>query len=225
VKSLSRAAAAVACLSALALSAGSASAQGTAGTAAAPRRPDNGIRVIDIERAFKEHARYNAQIERLKETAKQMEAETNKAKQDIINMEKDLPTHRAGTPERTAMEEKVLKAKTELAARARMKQQELLEQEAKIYYFTYKEIQDEVAEYCRQTGVSLVLQYSSEKVDPANRMSIMKAMGNPVVHHTGIDITETLLKYINGNQPPAANNGKRADQAQQPDFGDIPRRK
>jgi Skp family chaperone for outer membrane proteins len=190
-----------------------------AAPAVAQTKPaDPGVRVIDIERAFKQHQRYNAEIEQLKELAKSMEAETNKEKQSIIDMEKDLPNLAAGSSERKALEEQILRRKTDLAARTRIKQQELLEKEAKVYYFTYKEIQDEVAEYCRQTGVSLVLQYSSDKVDPNNRMSIMKAMGNPVVHHSGIDITDSILKWLNQGSAAGARNG----QAQQPTG--VPRR-
>lgn len=191
--------------------------------AAPTKKIDAGVRVIDIERAFKQHARYNAQLEELKEIAKGMEAEVNKEKQEIIAMDKELATLKSGTEERKALDEKVLRRKTDLAARTRMKQQELVEKEAKIYYFTYKEIQDEVAVYCRQTGVSIVLQYSSEKVDPNNRTSIMKAMGNPVVHHEGIDITDKVLHYLNGAAPTASKTGNNA-QAQRPtDFGDVPR--
>lgn len=188
---------AVACLSAVCMLAAPLHAQNGA------KPIDPGVRVIDIERAFKQHKRYNAEIEQLKELAKSMEAETNKEKQAIIDMEKDLPNLAAGSSDRKAMEEQILRRKTDLAARTRIKQQDLLEKEAKIYYFTYKEIQDEVAVFCQQTGVSLVLQYSSDKVDPNNRMSIMKAMGNPVVHHSGIDITDKILFYLNKSAGPA----------------------
>ncbi|MEX2185441.1 MAG: OmpH family outer membrane protein [Pirellulales bacterium] len=193
---------AVACLSALCMLAGPAVAQ----TGAKPADP--GVRVIDIEQAFKKHIRYNAEIEQLKELAKTMEMETNKEKQSIIDMEKDLPNLAAGSSERKALEEQILRRKTDLTARTRIKQNDLLEKEAKVYYFTYKEIQDEVAVYCRATGVSLVLQYSSDTVDQNNRMSIMKAMGNPVVHHSGIDITDKILFYLNkGATPAGQNNG------------------
>jgi Skp family chaperone for outer membrane proteins len=192
---------AVACLSAVCVLAGPALAQNGA------KPIDPGVRVIDIERAFKEHRLYNAKIEELKELAKSMELETNKEKQSIIDMEKDLPNLTAGSSDRKALEEQILRRKTDLAARTRIKQNDLLEKEAKVYYFTYKEIQDEVAVFCRQTGVSLVLQYSSDKVDPNNRMSIMKAMGNPVVHHAGIDITDDVLKWLNKDAAPAGNNG------------------
>ncbi len=192
---------AVACLSAICMLAAPALAQNGAKPA------DPGVRVIDIEQAFKKHQRYNLQIEELKELAKSMELETNKEKQSIIDMEKDLPNLAAGSSERKALEEQILRRKSDLAARTRIKQNELLEKEAKVYYFTYKEIQDEVAEYCRQTGVSLVLQFSSDKVDPNNRMSIMKAMGNPVVHHSGIDITDKILFYLNKGAVPAGTPG------------------
>lgn len=209
---------AVACVSALSLLAGPVHAQ-TAGV-----KPGGvGVAVIDIERAFKQHQRDNAEIEQLKELAKSMEAETNKEKQSIIEMEKDLPNLAAGSSERKALEEQILRRKTDLAARTRIKQQELLEKEAKVYYFTYKEIQDEVAEYCRQTGTSLVLQYSSDKVDPNNRMSIMKAMGNPVVHHAGIDITDKILFYLNPKAGAPAGNAVPGVSQRQPTNVPRPR--
>jgi Skp family chaperone for outer membrane proteins len=193
-------AAVVACLSALCV-AGPAFAQTGA-------KPGTGaVAVIDIERAFKQHVRYNQEIEQLKELAKSMEVETNKEKQSIIDMEKDLPNHAAGSSERKALEEQILRRKTDFTARVKIKQQDLVEKEAKVYYFTYKEIQDEVAEYCRQTNTCLVLQYSSDKVDPNNRMSIMKAMGNPVVHQAGIDITDSIMKWINKGAAPANGPG------------------
>jgi Skp family chaperone for outer membrane proteins len=189
------------------------------GAPAPTKKIDAGIRVIDIERAFKQHVRYNQQLDELKEIAKGMEAEVNKEKVEIQEMDKTLLTLKSGTDERKALDEKILRRKTDLAARTRMKQQELIEKEAKIYYFTYKEIQDEVAVYCRQTGVSIVLQYSSEKVDPNNRTSIMKAMGNPVVHHEGIDITDKILYYLN----PRGSAAKGATDQANRDTGDVPR--
>jgi Skp family chaperone for outer membrane proteins len=210
---------AVACLSALCVLAGSVHAQ----TGAKPAGV--GVAVIDIERAFKQHKRYNAEIEQLKELAKSMEAETNKEKQSIFDMEKDLPNMAAGSSERKALEEQILRRKTDLTARIKIKQNELVEKEAKVYYFTYKEIQDEVAVYCQQTGTILVLQYSSDKVDPNNRMSIMKAMGNPVVHHSGIDITDKILFYLNPREgaPAGGNTAPGVSQRQGPNVPRPPR--
>jgi hypothetical protein len=87
--------------------------------------------------------------------------------------------------------------KTDLGAQAKIKQAEFMEKEAKIYFYIYQEVQEEVKYYSKVKGVSLVLMYSSEKADPNNRASIMRAMTNPVVHQQGIDITDVLLRELN----------------------------
>jgi hypothetical protein len=106
--------------------------------------------------------------------------------------------------------------KTDLGAQAKIKQAEFMEKEAKIYFYIYQEVQEEVKYYSKVKGVSLVLMYSSEKADPNNRASIMRAMTNPVVHQQGIDITDVLLRELNHRAGGAAGAAKAPSVSNRP---------
>jgi Skp family chaperone for outer membrane proteins len=169
-----------------------------------------GIRVIDIKRVFDEYGRFKAQIAELRDQVKAVEEQQKEEQRKILEMEKGLPELRPGSPERKDLEKKIFQLRTDLGAQAKIKQAEFMEKEAKIYHYTYQEIQDEVKYYCKVKNVSLVLMYSSEKPDPNNRASIMRAMTSVVVHQQGIDITDVLLRELNrraGDVAPAKTRG------------------
>jgi Skp family chaperone for outer membrane proteins len=131
-------------------------------------------------------------------------------------MDKEIPTLQPGSDQRKSLEKKVFQLKTDLQAQAKMKQADLVEREAKILYYTYKEIQEEVANFCKVKRVSVVLAYNSEKADPNNRPSIVNAMNNTVVAQNGVDITDVIIRVLNR---PGVSQGPGAVRSDVPKGG------
>jgi Skp family chaperone for outer membrane proteins len=171
-------------------------------------RPEHGIRVLDVQKVMQEHKRFKAQMEQLQAQVREFTTEQQRRQEAMMKLVQELQTYAAGSPERREKERQAEQMRSELDAEARLKRKEFLEQEAKIVYFTYKEVQEEVAHYCGVMNVSVVLAYTSEQPSgPNDPQAIMRWMANPVVAHAGIDITDTILRVLNreGSTGAAAN--------------------
>jgi Skp family chaperone for outer membrane proteins len=187
----------VACFTVAVLAAASAPAQ-------APRQPsapDPGVRVIDINKIFKNHHRFKGQMDQFREYFKSVEADLQRKGQAIEDMRKELSKFKPNSAEYRDLEKRILDEQGKLTSDATIKKKDLLEREAKIYYHTYQEIQSEVDYYCKVKGVSLVIRYTSDSVDLNDRASVMRYVANPIVVQKNIDITETILRVINRTQP------------------------
>jgi Skp family chaperone for outer membrane proteins len=193
------------------------------GAAAARPNVDHGIRVLDVKRVFDEYFYFKDKIKELRDLVKAFETEQMDEAKKLGEEAKKLAEFAQGSPERKALEKKLFQAKTDLEAQAAIKKQEFMEREAKIYYHTYNAIQEEVKYYCQVKGVAAVFSYSSDKADPNNRQSIMRAMGNSVVAcDPSIDITETILRVMNRSAP--AGSGAPAVGTKQPANNQPPLR-
>ena len=181
------------CLSVYCLS-GNVKAQGgpRTGTAIA-----QGVRVIDIKRVFAEYTAFNKQMEQLTSEVKLFEEQQREKNKTIINMTKEAQDRIPGTPERKEMEKRIFKLRTDLGADAKIRQSELMEKRAKIYFHTYNIIKGEVAYYCKVKNVAVVISYNGEEADPNNPKSIMQAMNSNVIAQNGVDITDTILAELN----------------------------
>ena len=74
---------------------------------------------------------------------------------------------------------------------------QLLSREAKIYYDTYVEMQSIVESIATEYGLSLVLRFDSETIDPTNRTEVIKGVNRSVVFHRKIDLTTMVTERLN----------------------------
>ena len=49
-----------------------------------------------------------------------------------------------------------------------------------------------------QHGISLVLRFDSEEIDPNNRAEVIKGVNRAVVYHRRLDLTGMVSKEMNG---------------------------
>ncbi len=89
-----------------------------------------------------------------------------------------------------------------------MKRREFLEQEAKVYYGIYREIEDSVAVFAERNRIGLVLRYSGDEMKPDDRASVLQGVNRPVVFQRNLDITQHVLNQLNaGATMPAGAAG------------------
>jgi len=198
------AAAAVTCLSAL-----STNLWAQAGGTAAPANP--GVVVVDIGKIFKENTGFTGKIDAWKKDVEGAEAALNVDRKAIQKQMEGLPTFNAGSPEYKKLEEEITRRQADFQVRAQIKQKEFLERESKIYAGFYQEINDEIAMFARQNGISLVLRTNNEKVDTSNREALMREINKPIVFQRNLDITDVISKRLNERAGGAreANSGSR----------------
>ena len=153
--------------------------------------------LIDISSIFKEHGGFKSKTEALKEEIKTFENTVNERRKGLGKDSEKLSTFKPGTPQHSALEKELANKMADLQVEADLKRKEILEREAKIYYDTYQDVQGAVQTFARQHRIGLVLRYDSEKMDIADRASVLRGVNRPIVFQDRIDITTEILRMVN----------------------------
>ncbi|WP_158265224.1 OmpH family outer membrane protein [Blastopirellula marina] len=155
------------------------------------------IAVIDIPVIFKNHDLFKRQMDELKESVTAAEAAVNKERETMKSMVDQLQTYKAGTPEYKQMEEKLAKLQADLQVKVGMQKKEIMEKEARIYYNTYNQVKQVVAQFAQRYNITLVLNFNSNDIDPTSRQSVHEGVNRPVIYQNNINITGDILQMLN----------------------------
>jgi Skp family chaperone for outer membrane proteins len=161
--------------------------------------PASHVAVIDIGYIFKNHGRFKAEMDKMKDQV--LAAENGlKAERDRINglMEK-LKGFNPGTPEYRQLEGEVAKAQGDFSVNAQLAKKDFMDREGKVYLAVYSEIERAVAQFSKENGIAVVHRFDGEPVDGADRNRILGSITKPIVYYDPqIDITPDILKMLNG---------------------------
>ena len=100
-------------------------------------------------------------------------------------------------PQRNQREADIEQQHAKLRTTARQTEAELLSREARVYYETYQEMQTVVEGMAKEYGLSLVLRFDSESIDPNNREEVITGVNRAVVFHRQLDLTGLVSKALN----------------------------
>jgi Skp family chaperone for outer membrane proteins len=181
---------------------------------ARPASPAVHCAVVDVGYIFKNHARFKAAMEKMKDEV--MAAENAlKAERDRINvLMEQLKNFNVGTPEHRKLEAEVAKAQGDFNVNAQLQKKDFMDREAKVYLQVYNEIERAVSQFARDNGIAVVHRFDGDPVDSSDRNRILGSITKPIVYFDPqIDITPQVLKMLNG-----------ASVAAQPQPGQQPRR-
>ena len=172
------------------------------------------VAVIDISRIFKEHQRFRASLEDMKKDVEAAEAGLRKDAEDIKKMAQDLKNgpYAAGSPQYKQQEELIATKQAQIQLKMNLQKKEFMEQEAKIYFQVYTEIEKEVAAFAQRYGIDLVLRYNKIDMSPEDRQGVLAGVNRAVVYQNKIDITDDILRRINpqvGVRPDTRIPGQR----------------
>jgi len=179
------------------------------GPARAPGAPaPNGFAgktvLIDVNYIFKNHERFKAALNQLKNEADAMDVSMKKEEAQLRNLTMGLQKLNPGSAEYKQMEEKIAREKTDWTIKVQQQGREYLMREAKMYNDTYKEIEDEVNYFCQANGVLLVLRFIGDPVEEGNPNSVLSNINKPVVwYDKNLDITPYILKRFAAPARPA----------------------
>lgn len=153
--------------------------------------------VIDIANIFKNHIRFNEKMKEIKAEIDAFEASI-RAEQTKFNQKREgLAQWNPSSPEYKKLEEELARMQSEVQVQVGLKRKTFLEQEAREYYKTYKEIEQSVAVFAQQNRISLVLRFNGDEMKPDDRNSVLQGVNKAVVYHDRLDITEWILKDLN----------------------------
>ncbi|MFO0904465.1 MAG: OmpH family outer membrane protein [Pirellulales bacterium] len=153
--------------------------------------------VIDIGEVFKQHAGFNQQLNTLKEEIKSLDAYYQGEQKKMAGQREKLGTYNPGSPEYKKLEEEVARMASDLQVEMALKQKNIAEQEAKVYFNTYKEIYKQVEVFADSYGITLVLRHNNVQMDPQKRDTVLQGVNRAIVFQRNLDITDEIVKRVN----------------------------
>jgi Skp family chaperone for outer membrane proteins len=220
-----RYAAAAACISVLSALSGVGQAQGPQGGPARPGVPvaaqpqanytppsGTNVAVIDIAFVFKNHDRFNAAMADIKKDIDQFEAYVKGEQQKLKTRAEELQQYTPGSNDFRTKEAELARINSELQIIIGQKRREFLEQEARVYYRIYQEIEQSVTTFATRAKIGLVLRFSRDEMKENDRPSVLQGVNRAVVYHQGLEITIPILEDLNRrsfnpNAVPAGTGG------------------
>ena len=177
------------------------------------------VAVIDIGHIFKNHPRFKQAMENVK---KQVEASDEKFRartKDIESRAKQLKTYKPDSAEYKQLEAETARLQAQIQADMALKRKEFMLKEAEVYYAIYNEVLAEVKAFADNHRVGLVLRFSADKIDPADRNSVLQGVNRPVVYQRNLNITHDILDRLqrrSGSARTAQAPAPRAARGTQP---------
>jgi Skp family chaperone for outer membrane proteins len=172
---------------------------------AAAAGPASHVAVIDVGYIFKNHVRFKAAMDRMKDEV--MAAENGlKAERDRINgLMEQIKGFNVGTPEYKKLEADIAKAQGDFNVNAQLQKKDFMDREAKVYLQVYTEVEKAVEQFAREHRIAIVHRFDGEPLDSSDRNQILRGITKPIVYlEPGIDITPDVLKMLNAAPVAAA---------------------
>lgn len=183
-------------------------AQPGAAQPAAARRAAPNIAVIDIGFLFKNLDRFKNGLEGIKRDYENYEKQVRDQQQAITTGAEKLKSMPAGSAEYRALEEQIAEMSTKLRLDMGRKQKDRVDQEAKVYYNAYKEIEWYVQRFADRYGIDLVVRFNAEEMDPNKPESVLQGINKFIVYNRNLDISNQILSEMQANTPPAGPSAR-----------------
>jgi Skp family chaperone for outer membrane proteins len=157
------------------------------------------IAVVDVSVIFKKHARFDGMMKKFKKDLEGAEAKMKQEMTEIKSTQEQLKDFTPGSPDFKQMEQRIAKQMADWQLKAQMQKKDFLEQEGRIYYQVYRELDDAVKRFAMKHQIALVLRYASDPVDdPNDRNEIIRGINKPIVYvDPSLDITNWILEDLN----------------------------
>ncbi len=174
------------------------------------------IVVVDVGRVFKEHIRFNTQMNAMKERVKAFDAVVRGKREQLQVMAQQAQDAGAESEKYKQLERQSAQAMSDLRVDLSLKKKEFMEEEARLYYDIYAEVTRAISEFADSNGIRMVLRYNSERSDSKDRNRVLQEINNNVVFQRNSDITKPIIDYCNRGSQRTANQGNREGPALPP---------
>jgi Skp family chaperone for outer membrane proteins len=194
-------------------------------SAAAPSGTN--VAVIDIASVFKSHNRFNAAMNDIKKDIEDFETFVRNEQTKFNTKREQLATFKPASLEYKQLEEELARTQSDLQVKVGLKRKEFLEQEARVYYRVYREIEQQVGLFAQRNRIGLVLRFNGDEMKEDDRASVLQGVNRAVVYQSNLDITSFVLQQLNGNTPtiqptPSPQGGATGINANRPATPQIP---
>ncbi len=166
------------------------------------------IALIDVGYIFKQHKGFEAMRKTLEDEVNLANVDFQRRRQELQAKQQELLEYKKGaTQDYANLEANLAREAADMNASLMIERNKFSEQEAKIYYQVYNEIREATAAYCRQNGISVVMQFNGEPVSTDPAMVQAEVARKIVFYDQSLDITPAILQQINARYGGTANVG------------------
>jgi len=176
------------------------------GQPAAPRGTN--VAVVDVGFIFKNATRFKQSMDDIKNDDERFKQEVLAKQEAMQAAVQNLQKMQKGGTDYKILEEQIAGDQTKLRLDMARKQKERIEQEAKVYFNAYRELEDHINKFATTYGIDLVLRFNAEEMDPSQPESVLNGINRFVVYQRDLNITGHILDTMNRQTPTAdRNNG------------------
>ena len=161
------------------------------------------VAILDVAKVFKENSEFDSSMKAIKAEADRLKAKITQQQEAIKQRAQQGTQYQLGSPERSELGAGLEQEQAALRTKARQAEADLLNREARVYYETYQKMQTVVSSVAASNGISLVIRFDSEDIDPTNRGEVIKGVNRAVVYHRQLDLTRMVSSAMNGQQAQA----------------------
>jgi Skp family chaperone for outer membrane proteins len=189
----------------LALYVGSRLTAQTGGTAPPPA-PTMKMRLVNLQFVIKNYKRTDALRQEHTDLFKQYDAQINEIKKQIEGRTKQLQDPQFAD-KKEAIEKEIKRLQREMQDKTDEARAALDKKQGELIVLVYKEVEEAVRTYARQSGLEIVLHYNdavleTERNSAANvarKMSAGACM--PIYYMEGMDISQDIVNALNAKYP------------------------
>ena len=170
-----------------------------AGTRTATTRPTSSrpVAVVDVSYIFNNYAGFKQRMDNMKKQVQAYEATLKSRHEALAKDREKLNQYKPGTQQYKDTEQQLADKFASLQVDTQLKKKEFLENEARVYYDTYRLVEQVIQNYASRTGTGLVLRFSREPMNQNDRNSVLQGVNRAVVYHQGsLDITNDILNDL-----------------------------
>jgi Skp family chaperone for outer membrane proteins len=167
------------------------------------------VGLIDIGYVFEHYEKLkylNVEItEEMKEAQNKFSAKAKKG----ADMQEQLKELNEGTPDYTALENRIVKLAAELETEKKMLNAEFQKKRAKMIHQVYLEVYDVVEKFCNHNKLTVIIRFSRADLNSTDPNRVNQLMNQIVVYHRKRDdLTDHVVKYLNDHLPTASGDAK-----------------
>ena len=155
------------------------------------------VTVLDVAKVFENHPVFKANMDKLKGEVQAFQQKVRAQVTDLTKKRQQLTQkYKIGTPEFKKEEEALAREEAELKVKTGQTEREYMDKEARLYYDTYIEVQQIVANFARANNISLVLRFDSTEIDKTNRASVSSGVNRFIVYQEKLDLTGLIINEV-----------------------------
>ncbi len=170
---------------------------GTALNAEEPKAVERDIALVDMNKVFASHKGMQAKNEDLKREAEDAQEKGKALFESQQKIQEDLKRAKQGSAEQSKLQKELQEKNIAIQKFQIETRRHLEELNMSNTLSVYKLINDEIQNIAEARGYRLVINYSSDPVDPKETAKGIQTISRYVLYQKDLDITEEVIQALN----------------------------